>query len=287
MPFLAAEDVTFRPREAHFAILKRVAEALAKRLSLPNVVRQQLRSYAGAGLLLADHQYLELLRTLPRPSFDKSLAAGAADIAAQWHPTKNSPLSPADVHCNSNRIAWWQCSNGHEWKTQIASRVQKKVGCSFCSGRRVSAGNNLAVRYPTVAAQWHPTKNGAIGPGDVTTHSPRRVWWQCAAGHEWEVAIYARTTGNGCPSCAGQRPTKERNLAVVRPDIAAQWHPTKNGTLMPVGVLPNSNKKVWWQCAYGHEWFAAINNRTRNCGCPLCSGRSRASAGGRIANVSL
>lgn len=66
----------------------------------------------------------------------------------------------------------------------------------------------------------------------------------------------------------------ENDLATQKPELAAQWHPTKNNGLTPKGVLLHSNKKVWWCCPEGHEWEAKINNRvSKNNNCPYCSGR--------------
>jgi len=63
-------------------------------------------------------------------------------------------------------------------------------------------------------------------------------------------------------------------LAVQLPDVAKQWHPTKNGALTAFDVSPGSNKKVWWQCNKGtccaHEWQASVNDRKRGRGCPWC-----------------
>ena len=60
------------------------------------------------------------------------------------------------------------------------------------------------------------------------------------------------------------------------PDLLTEWHPTKNNTLTPEMVMPNSTKKVWWQCDNGHEWQATVANRNnRKSGCPYCSGRLR------------
>lgn len=58
------------------------------------------------------------------------------------------------------------------------------------------------------------------------------------------------------------------------PELAAEWHPTKNKGLLPDDVLHGSNKKVWWRCNQGHEWQSAIFNRAINGkGCPYCSGK--------------
>jgi len=66
--------------------------------------------------------------------------------------------------------------------------------------------------------------------------------------------------------------TRIYNLLVVHPDIAGQWHPTKNGKLTARDVTVSSAKKVWWQCNKGHEWQTAIYNRSRGKGCPYCQG---------------
>lgn len=63
------------------------------------------------------------------------------------------------------------------------------------------------------------------------------------------------------------------DLATVNPELAAQWHPTLNGDLLPIHVTAGSNKKVWWQCEEGHEWPAKIVDRSRGSGCPYCAGQ--------------
>ena len=69
--------------------------------------------------------------------------------------------------------------------------------------------------------------------------------------------------------------TKDNNLAIKRPDLVKQWHPTLNETLTPDQVTPGSNKKVWWQCLKNpkHEWQATVHSRTNVHGCPYCSGQ--------------
>lgn len=64
------------------------------------------------------------------------------------------------------------------------------------------------------------------------------------------------------------------SLLDLYPDIAAEWHPEKNGELSPDAVKPHSNKYAWWRCARGHEWQTKINNRTSNrSACPYCTGQ--------------
>ena len=64
------------------------------------------------------------------------------------------------------------------------------------------------------------------------------------------------------------------SLAEANPELAKQWHPTKNGELTPRDVISGSKKKVWWKCdkADDHEWEASLEARLRGDGCPICRG---------------
>ena len=67
---------------------------------------------------------------------------------------------------------------------------------------------------------------------------------------------------------------KKDSLLIQCPEIAEEWNYEKNGKLRPEHVKPNSNKKVWWRCAKGHEWVSTVNHRFAGTGCPYCLGRT-------------
>ena len=112
-----------------------------------------------------------------------------------------------------------------------------------------------------------------LTPIDITPGSGEKVWWQCKKGHEWEAVIGSRNKGAGCPYCSGKKANLETCLATIKPNVAKQWHSSKNESLTPYDVLPGSNKKAWWQCEKGHEWEAVIGSRNSGTGCPYCSGQ--------------
>ena len=65
--------------------------------------------------------------------------------------------------------------------------------------------------------------------------------------------------------------SKKSSLADLKPDVAAEWHPTKNGTFMPDQVTLGSSIKVWWKChVCGYEWQTTVNHRVNGTGCPAC-----------------
>jgi hypothetical protein len=135
--------------------------------------------------------------------------------------------------------------------------------------------NTLDLVNPDLAKQWHPTKNNGLTPDMVTHGSNKKVWWKCPHGHEWEARISNRSKGSGCPYCKVKQALKgSKKLAVINPELAEQWHPTKNKDLTPDKVTAGSNRKIWWLGDCGHEWEATICNRHINgSGCPYCAGQ--------------
>jgi hypothetical protein len=71
----------------------------------------------------------------PRPP---RTIADYPDLVAQWHPTRNGTIAPADVTYGSARRVWWRCPNGpdHEWQARASNRSLYENGCPFCSGHR-------------------------------------------------------------------------------------------------------------------------------------------------------
>ncbi len=204
------------------------------------------------------------------------------DLCKEWHPTKNGELKPENMSIKSHRKVWWQCARGHEWEAMVSNRTGLGRNCPYCAGRRPIIGEtDLASANPEVANEWHPTKNAPLTPKDVTFGSSKKIWWQCANGHEWQAIIKSRTYYNtGCPYCCEVTKivTKGVNDFESRyPELAKEWHPTKNLPLKPDSVSYGSGKKVWWICKFGHEYQMVIGNKVKGRGCTVCSRRRRTS----------
>jgi hypothetical protein len=211
-----------------------------------------------------------------------SLLKVRPDLARTWHPTKNGERTPRDVFVRSTTEFWWKCEQGHEFKTSPRQRALHR--CRYCTSRCISPQRSLARRFPMLARQWHPTKNGSLTPLDVGCRVPTKVWWRCPKGpdHEWRASIVSRTSkrnGTRCPCCFGRLLSVTNSLAARFPKLARQWHPTRNGHLTPRDILAGSETPVWWQCPVGHAWRAPPGQRARERGsCPICRPRRRRSA---------
>ena len=60
------------------------------------------------------------------------------------------------------------------------------------------------------------------------------------------------------------------------PEIAAEWHPTLNGTVTPDMVKPKSDIKYYWLCPIcGNEYDASPGHRIEGTGCPECGRKKR------------
>lgn len=236
-----------------------------------------------------------------------SLAEARPDLAKEWNYEKNGDLKPEDVSCGSGKKVWWKLPydvpNGYpvehlrgkhfdfEWEAYIYNRIHnrnKSVACPYLAGKAIWPGfNDLATVSPELVAQWHPTKNGELKPTQVTANTDKKVWWLYpyddpnTGKHfdfEWEASIGNRSRGSDCPYLAGQAVWPGFNdLATVNPELAAQWHFSRNGDLKPIQFTANSNKKVWWLLRYNDiktgrhfefEWKAEIRNRNNGSGCP-------------------
>ncbi len=105
-----------------------------------------------------------------------------------------------------------------------------------------------------------------------------KVSWICTEGHKYSSRIKDRKSGSGCPICGKGKGGKKveigvDDLASLFPAIASQavdWDPKL--------LLPKSNKRMLWECKFGHRWIASVSERTIGKGCPYCSGH-RAIAG--------
>ena len=201
-----------------------------------------------------------------------TLRARSPDLVQQWHPTRNGAITPDDVGPGTHIKVWWLCSKGHEWEAAIYSRVAGS-GCPYCGQRRVGYGNDFATHHPALAKEWHPSKNGDQTPDMFLPRSNQKVWWLGACGHEWQ-SVLANRTGPiraGCPYCANQKVGNGNDLTSRFPEIAAEWHPTKNGDMRPEEVTSGASHRVWWQCKEGHEWRAPVFKRTtQGYGCERC-----------------
>lgn len=220
------------------------------------------------------------------------------DIAKFWDTEKNKEVygleSAADVTHGSSVDAFWKCSQKcpqgceHSWQRTILSATRDRDCdfCPYCSGQKICEHTSLEALYPEIAKELHPTKNvkddgQPLLASEIFQSAGIEVRWKCPIGcpfgcvHEYSSIVSNRTKlKQGCPfaGCCLTAPKLtclHTSLAHLFPQLASEWHPTKN-SISPSEVLPFCNDKVWWMCEKRHEWEAAISDRHRT-HCPECN----------------
>lgn len=201
------------------------------------------------------------------------LATTHPELAEQWSLLNN--VTAAETMAGDTRLYLWECGKeGHVWKTSPASRVRQRSGCAVCSKHVLVPGvNDLATTDPSVAAWMNDSK---LEPFQVTSGSPKKVGWTCDKGHHFVRVIHKHVAKKTCPVCQGYTVLSGFNDLVTKsPDVAKEWHPTKNIGRDPSAEFDASGVAAWWLCKKcGHEWNTPPFERTRRrTGCPRCSGR--------------
>jgi glutaredoxin len=211
-----------------------------------------------------------------RLSADNCLAALFPAVVKEWHPTRNGNLKATDVTAYASRLVWWLCGQcGHEWQAVVADRTANRRSCSLCARRRHKLDLG---QYPYALPYFDKVKNKGLDPHWLITRG--KVYWSCGQGkdHVWYRSFNKKTAPKDfCPFCKRIRRQLTHSLASCYPDLARQWHPTRNGQLTAAQVMAQSNRLVWWLCQKcNHTWQARVANRSINrSGCPQCAKAKR------------
>ena len=200
-----------------------------------------------------------------------------ADLMEEWNYERNVGTDPASLMPSSQKKVWWRCKKcGFEYQALVSNR-NKGTGCRRCAGQILLRGvNDLATLYPHLAKEWDTGRNGGINPSEVFAQTNKKYWWTDSFGHSWQASPNNRIWGTNCPICSGNKVlTGFNDIATTNPEIASEWHPTKNGSVAPSSVSKGYTKKVWFLCPKcGGEYESFIGNKIKGFGkCPHCSER--------------
>ena len=201
---------------------------------------------------------------------ENNLLQAYPEIAKEFDTVK-SGIGPDQVTPKSSQKMWWKCAQGHSYDVSPKKKTREDLpyGCPYCSGYRINDTNSFGVLFPELSAEFLSEENG-VDPYEVPCGRTAIYKWKCSkAGHLYKASISARTAKKtGCPYCSGRYATPENNLAVLKPEHAKHFHPTKNHPLTPFTVTASSNKLIHWICELGHEWRTTPGAKK---GCSQCS----------------
>lgn len=171
---------------------------------------------------------------------------------------------------------WWWCGKErHDWFPAQPGVHLHSFECPHCR-------QDWAVEYerimaqpvsgvPELAAAWRDEQphdglrvrdlcGGVAAKNFGQTYSLR-----CPDDHKIDTVV-RRFVTVGCPYCRSNdiRKAPRQSIRDVDPELAAIFHPTRNGSLSPETTPDNYRKPLWWksvQCC-GYEWQEEIGHRT-------------------------
>ena len=203
---------------------------------------------------------------------------------------KKNNIDPKLVPYRSEIKFHWKCKKAHEFQITPGNRFthltpstkltrKSHAKCPVCRNRKFSKENSLKILHPKIVLMWNYKKN-ILKPDEVYARSTKRFWWICKKKHVFQKEVYQMVKQKGfCGGCGTEEGryftflTKENSLEFRYPELAKEWHPTKNKPLEPKDVF-KPTVKYWWKCpkGYDHEYQQDIWIRTKKgVGCPFCA----------------
>lgn len=210
----------------------------------------------------------------------KNLLIDSGNLALKWWDHEANPESELrTVTVLARREAHWVCPTcGHRFTSKVYEMADRPA-CPECKEIRHAGWRAEYERLkhtpisavPELLAAWADEDD----PGQVMVASYALHRFKCPKGHHPRVSPHTYLT-LGCQFCRAQStdPDQRHTLRADLPEIAGQWHPTKNGTkFTPDNVGPDSKRTVWWLsdcCNYEWEEPVRSRNKYKRQRCPQC-----------------
>jgi len=187
-----------------------------------------------------------------------------------WDHERNDEAMLATVTVRALRTCHWlcpECGLRFEAKT---NDMAARPSCPDCAAGRREKWNEEYARWKVTSVADVPELMAAWADDD----DPREVMvgdagplrrFRCLNGHHPRIGPL-RFLQSGCPHCRGAQTAQENKqwLADTLPEIASQWHPTRNGRLTPQNVVWDSKRTVWWRAdCCGNQWQESVRDRDK------------------------
>lgn len=207
---------------------------------------------------------------------ENDIATLKPEIAHEFDELANGCLVSEITANSSSREVWWNCSDGHKWKSKPSHRRPKENtgNCPYCQGRWAIEGKNDVFAFaPELIEEICIEKLDRLKIDQITP--TQKIPMYCREHRTYfKTSLEKRKRGLGCIYCSGQKAISGVNdLATLYPEIASDWD-TKKNAVSSGDVFPHTDKKYWWRCSLGHSYEMGTKPRTRRGqGCQYCATR--------------
>jgi hypothetical protein len=158
----------------------------------------------------------------------------------------------SEHYVSVNHTMRWRCAQGHEWDA-TGARIQSGSWCKAC----VHAQLRLTLD------DMHELARARSGKCRSEAYTSNRIKldWECSEGHRWSAVPAHVKNGTWCPVCANRAfysITDMQKIACAR-----------GGECVSEAYV-NTETKLAWRCALGHEWSTKPMLVIRGHWCPQC-----------------
>lgn len=261
-------------------------EIKAEDLKIASKHQAYLKCEKGHTWQASPHSYHSVKGGLCPYCSEREVLAGYNDLAtkypelAQLWDEKNNGIPASEIIArthSSEKKYHFICEHGHRQLRTMYSAI-KHPGCTVCKNQDIIVGfNDISTFAPHLYAELADEHKTQEELEKIHQHSNFKLTWVCPIGHgKYQASMTKRSSGQGCPVCAGNKLNPGINdLASIRPDLVQEWDYEKNDILPTEITSGNSNKKIWWVCDNGHSYQAPPGKRTGKnpTGCPYCANK--------------
>lgn len=201
------------------------------------------------------------------------------EVAARWvgNVDPDDLRHPGQFSVKARMDCWWWCGvPGHAHFTAVPFYLVYGIPCLTCRQERDAERRRVealpVAGVPELVAAWRdPRPFAGLRVGDLFGGVAGKNLGQtyalrCPNNHKIDTVV-GPFVFEGCPWCRSADTRKVNATVMVAgadPELAAIWHPTRNGDMTPQNTPYNYRKPLWWksvQCC-GYEWKQRIGSRT-------------------------
>lgn len=173
----------------------------------------------------------------------KTLTSKGFEYAlSMWNRNKNS-ANPSDIIAGSHKKAWWICDKGHEWVASIRTIAKDRLGCPYCSNKRVLRGfNDLWTTHPEIAKHLKRSEEGYR----LVRMSNKIVEWLCfLCGKDVKERALCDVETVYCPRCSDGFSYPEKFVY---------------NTLLSIGEEPVWEKSFSWSQGKRYDFYLSARS---------------------------
>lgn len=165
----------------------------------------------------------------------------------------------SSIYENVTMKLLWECSEGHRWEAS-PNNIKSGTWCPICKNNK----RKLSIQEMQKIAE----KRGGKCLSNSYENSATNLLWECSENHQWKATPSSIKKSTWCPICKNKRisESKKKHSIEEMRLIAI----TRGGKCLSNNYI-NTDSKLLWECAKGHQWKAIPDHVRRGSWCPICA----------------